>query len=100
MAEPRQKTGGRTKGTPNKKTQELIEMIETEGCMHPIVGLARIAQRTYDEGDFQTSMGAFKELAQYVAPKRKAIEHTTPQESDSNFTINIVDATRPSSDSN
>jgi hypothetical protein len=81
------KYGGRTKGTPNKKTQEILALIEDTGCMHPITGLAKIAQQTYDEGDFATSMGAFKELAQYVAPKRKAIEHSGEIETKDPFVI-------------
>ena len=91
MTTVRKKTGGRTKGTPNKKTEELLELIEDTGCMHPITGLARIAQQTYNNGDFATSMGAFKELAHYVAPKRKAIEHSGEIDTKEPFVI-VVDS--------
>lgn len=38
------KTGGRQKGTPNKRTQEIQEKLEKLGC-DPIEGLARIAKQ-------------------------------------------------------
>lgn len=75
MAE-RAKTGGRQKGTPNKAREDLVTMIAKAGCMHPVEGLAKIAQQTFDEGEFTISVQAFKELAQYVTPKLKAIEHS------------------------
>lgn len=70
------KTGGRVKGTPNKKTQELIDMIEAAGCPHPVQGMAEIAVKARSEGNDDLAKDCYKELAQYVAPKRKAIEHS------------------------
>ncbi len=35
-------TGGRTSGTPNRKTQAVIDRLEVLGC-DPIEGMARIA---------------------------------------------------------
>lgn len=68
-----QKTGGRVAGTPNKATADLRERLSTLGC-DPIEGLARIA------GNSRTPVAVrarcFAELAQYVYPKRKALEHT------------------------
>lgn len=68
--------GGRAKGTPNKDKQELLDMIQATGCLHPIQGLAMIAKRSHDEGELELATTCYKELAQYVASKRKAIEHS------------------------
>lgn len=69
------KTGGRVKGTPNKKTQDVIDKLKAMGC-DPIEGMANIAAQAYSEGDLPLAGNMYKELAQYVAPKRKAIEHS------------------------
>lgn len=66
------KFGGRKKGVPNKKTLAVAEKLEALGC-DPIEGLARIAM---DSDEESLRLQANKELAQYIAPKRKAIEHT------------------------
>ena len=95
----RKKTGGRVAGTPNKKTKALIDKLEELGC-DPIEGMAKIAMNDvecgicggsgkvedkpcepcFGSGKIQSSIelrgNMYKELAQYVAPKRKAIEHT------------------------
>lgn len=68
------KTGGRTAGTPNKNKADLLEMITSTGCDHPIEGMARIAKEAHDSGDFPLAKDCYKELAQYVVPKKKAIE--------------------------
>jgi hypothetical protein len=65
------KTGGRKKGTPNKRSQTVTEKLEALGC-DPIAGMARIAMNTKNPIELRAQM--FKELAQYIAPKRKAIE--------------------------
>ena len=67
---------GRPKGVANKDKQELLDMIEATGCLHPIQGLAMIAKRSHDEGELDLATTCYKELAQYVASKRKAIEHS------------------------
>ena len=70
-AKPGERRGGRQKGTPNKKTAAVTETLEHLGC-DPIAGMARIAMDETVELGIRAQM--FKELAQYVAPKRKAIE--------------------------
>lgn len=88
----RKKTGGRKAGTPNKKTQIVEDILNAIGC-NPIENLARIANGepmkamiglNKDSGDYvvdevpptlEQRLAANKELAQYVYPKRKAIEH-------------------------
>lgn len=65
------KTGGRIKGTPNRKTADIQELLDGLGCS-PIEGMARIAN---DENvDISIRFSAYRELAQYVAPKRRSID--------------------------
>jgi hypothetical protein len=65
------KTGGRIKGTPNKKTGELAERLVALGC-DPIEGMAQLA---LDKGNPPEMRGRmFAELAGYLYPKRKAVE--------------------------
>lgn len=67
------KTGGRVAGTPNKATTDIQAKLAAIGC-DPIEGLARIA---IDSGTAVAIRArCYAELSQYVAPKRKAIEHT------------------------
>lgn len=68
---PRAEGVGRKKGTPNRKTADLLAKCEAKGvdvfelmleyAIHPCEPTLR----------FQ----ALKELCQYIYPKRKAIEH-------------------------
>ncbi len=67
------KTGGRVAGTPNKRTQDVIERLDALGC-DPILGMARIAMDEANAPELRGGM--FSELAQYVAPKRRAIDHS------------------------
>jgi len=82
MARPKglSKTGGRQRGTPNKKTHELVEKLEKLGC-DPIAGLAGIA--IAPETALELKVRCYAELAQYVHAKRKAVElgaENEPQE--------------------
>ena len=68
-SKPGERRGGRCKGTPNRKTQAVIDRLDALGC-DPIEGMAKIDEKV--EMSIRAQM--YKELAQYVAPKRKAIE--------------------------
>lgn len=105
---PRPENAGRKKGTPNKKTQAIQDILDRMGC-NVFEGMAKIAMGRipcgtchgkgktpvkaldgthYDRvcescyGSLlekvtpQTRANMYAELAQYIAPKRKAIEHT------------------------
>src|SRR5262245_25049478 len=67
------KTGGRVKGTPNKRTQDLTERLAELGC-DPVEGMARLAMDPNSSPDLKGRM--YAELAQYVYPKRRAVEQT------------------------
>ena len=66
------KTGGRVAGTPNKRTLDIQQRLDELKC-DPIEGMVTIAMNTENAPELRGRM--FSELAQYVAPKRKAIEH-------------------------
>jgi hypothetical protein len=66
------KTGGRSAGTPNRSTAEVKQTLAALGC-DPIEGMARSAMDESQPMALRASM--YRELAQYIAPKRKAIEH-------------------------
>jgi hypothetical protein len=70
---PRQKPvgSGRKTGTPNRRTKTIEDKLAALGC-DPIEAMARLAM---DDNEPSTlRFAALKELAQYVAPKRKAVE--------------------------
>ncbi len=67
--------GGRQKGTPNRKTTEIGALLDSMGC-NPIEGMAKIANNPKTTPELRGKM--YGELAQYVYPKRKAVEHTGP----------------------
>ena len=67
---------GRKKGVPNKRTQSVIDQLVALDC-DPIEGMASIARKAMDEGELILAGSMYKELAQYVAPKRKSVEMNT-----------------------
>jgi len=69
------KTGGRQRGTPNKRTKDAAELLAKMGCS-PIMGMATIAMNKRNPVDLRAKM--FAELAPYVFPKRRAVEVMNP----------------------
>ncbi|MGB0496308.1 MAG: hypothetical protein ACPGJI_08120 [Kangiellaceae bacterium] len=69
-----QKTGGRVKGTPNRKTKKLMMLYEDQE-FDPIIEMILIA-KDYDNNSPELRGKMCSELAQYIHAKRKAIEHT------------------------
>jgi hypothetical protein len=65
------KSGGRIKGVPNRKTEELQDK-----CLRlnidPFERLLILANHENDA----IALGALKEVCQYLYPKRKALEHS------------------------
>jgi len=79
------KSGGRVKGTPNKSTQDLFDICEKHNCnvFESMVILA------VQEPDESKKFERLREIAQYLYPKRKAIEVSS--EDDRGFVIKIED---------
>jgi hypothetical protein len=61
---------GRPKGSKNKQTLTAIGRLEALGC-DPIEGMARIFMD--EAADLSIRAQMYKELVQYIAPKRKAV---------------------------
>ncbi len=61
---------GRPKGSPNKRSLATIRRLEALG-VDPIAEMVKIA--TDPSVDIKTRASMFRELAQYSAPKRKAV---------------------------
>ena len=72
-SKPGERRGGRKKGTPNKKTACIQAKLDKHGC-DPIEEMAKLAMHAVKMDDMQIAVPLLKELAQYVAPKRKAVE--------------------------
>lgn len=62
---------GRPTGATNKRSQAIADKLEELNC-DPIEGMAMIMNDT--SLDHSLRLAAMKELAQYVAPKRKAVD--------------------------
>lgn len=85
------KTGGRVKGTPNRRTQEVAERLEELGC-DPVAGMARLAMDESNAPELRGRM--YSELAQYTCPKRRAVEHSATDGSSFEFTWMAPQAVR------
>ena len=68
---PRQKTGGRQKGTPNKRTVELAEKLAEMG-FDPVATLVAIARDPSATPELRAHCAA--DLLPYLYPRRKAVE--------------------------
>lgn len=78
-------------GTANRRTVEVQERLHALGC-DPIQGMAQLAM---DEGNSPELRGRmYAELAQYVAPKRKALDVGSGQAQQVVFQLGITRATR------
>ena len=74
-SKPGEYRGGRQRGTPNIATAEVQAKLEALNC-DPIGGMARIATAAEKRGDDELAGKMYRELAQYLYAKRKALEHS------------------------
>lgn len=87
------KTGGRKAGTPNKKSSRadvkeileknnfdpIYEMIDTYKALRSLAAHKIKKSNGYGAGEALNSAGRIaNDLAQFVVPKLKAVEHTGP----------------------
>ncbi len=73
-----EKTGGRQKGTPNKKTLIKANDLLVELGVNPIQKLAEIAESA--ESTTDQKINCYKEMAKYTYPKIKAEDTQIDQE--------------------
>lgn len=64
----REKTGGRKKGTPNKRTNDIIERLKDEDIVGNLLEIAK----TTDKEEIKVTV--YKELLKYTYPQRKAVD--------------------------
>lgn len=62
---------GRAKGTPNKKTESLLEVCDRMG-VNPFEGLLQLTKSV----DESIRLGALKEACKYLYSQRRAVEVT------------------------
>lgn len=86
------KAGGRVAGTPNKTSKSLIEKLDGLGMEksldHPVVWMFKVAHGLVDfevnvdgvsipmKADPTQRINCMKEVAKYVSPQLKAIDHS------------------------
>ena len=75
----------RPKGAKNKRPQEIQDRLAELDCA-PIEGMVQIAKEPTSSQELK--LQAFKELVQYTAPKRKAVDMTASV--DGNISVDIV----------
>lgn len=80
------KTGGRAAGTTNRRTADIVERLALLGC-DPIEGMARLAMDSANAPELRGRM--YSELAQYVAPKRRALDVSASDAPSVNIRIGI-----------
>ncbi len=80
------KTGGRKKGTPNRRTAEVAERLAALDC-DPLAGMAVLAMDETNTPELRRRM--YAELAQYLYPKRRAIESAPEEKQQVIFQIGI-----------
>ena len=86
-AQPGERRGGRSAGTPNKRTAEVRERLDALGC-DPLEGLAKIAADPTI--DIALRARCYADLLPYVYPKRKTVELTADQQAP--FILHITEA--------
>jgi hypothetical protein len=64
---------GRPAGSKNKRTYDVESTLQKLEC-NPIEALARIAAKAEVIGSLDLAGRMYKELASYVAPKRRAVD--------------------------
>jgi hypothetical protein len=91
------KTGGRQKGTPNKATQDVAELLAAMGC-YPLQGIARIALDLKNSTELR--LRGYEDLLPYVASKRKPIDVSVEQETVTNVITTLNSSPGGSDDGN
>lgn len=68
--DPKPEGSGRKKGTPNRKTEDLMAKCEAKG----IDVFEALLEYVTEPSTMELRLSALKELCQYLYPKRKALE--------------------------
>ena len=89
IATERKKRGGRPKGAMNRRSQGLlVELRRQFPGYDPIMEMAKIALNEQHTPELR--MSANKEIAKYVYPALRAVEHSGGMEDSLEVTVRIV----------
>lgn len=69
----RRNGAGRPKGSKNRRTHDVESLLQGLD-MNPIAAMVDIYRDAKESGDFRLAGQMARELAQYVAPKRRAVD--------------------------
>lgn len=89
----REKTGGRVKGTPNKRTQFLSDALEGYDFDIP-----KLLVELYPSLVTDKKLDLLLELVQYLYPKRKALEEGNNDDTANQLLVAILNRAVPSED--
>jgi hypothetical protein len=81
------KTGGRIAGTPNKRTQDLQQRLESLG-VDPVSGLAAIAMD--DSAPIDLRARVQMDLMSYLYPRRRALDVGSSNQQPVNIRIGLT----------
>ncbi|MHB1222413.1 MAG: DUF5681 domain-containing protein [Gammaproteobacteria bacterium] len=76
---------GNPGGRPRGKSYDVAKILEEAGC-NPFLVLAKLALESRSD---KVKCEAASQLARYIAPQLKSIEHSTSEDSKLNITLNL-----------
>jgi hypothetical protein len=74
-SKPGERRGGRTKGTPNKRSAEQREKLAAGGLL-PLDVMLFVMRNAYQLGDYETALDSASKAAPYVHPRLAATQVT------------------------
>jgi len=92
------KTGGRTKGTPNKRTLANQDLMAQATCpeMTPLAVMLKAMKLAWDKKDYAAAANFAKDAAPYLHPKLSSIEHKgdpdNPLEQNTRVELVVIDS--------
>jgi len=85
---------GSRAGSPNRSKQGLLVRLQREfPNYHPIVEMARIANDPEKDVNLRAQMHT--QVAKYVTPQLKAVEHTGTDGAQLEITVNVIPHAEP-----
>lgn len=82
------KSGGRKAGTPNKDKKELLDRIKEKFPNYcPVEAMCLVGMDVCEKPELR--MMAHKEVAQYIYPKLKSIDHNHGGQQDNPINMNM-----------
>ncbi len=82
------KTGGRQKGTPNKRTAEKMALVDqaTTSGISPLEVMLGAMREAWAQDDKEAAANFAKDAAPYVHPRLSAVDYTEKKKEASDYT--------------